>query len=109
MQRTIVGALSHQKGHSIALPLPPHILRPSARRLPFNPQNTRLFTRTRALSIPLHGNAQAANMSRTGETPEWGAVRVRQTFLDYFKERGHTFGMVDLYLHCYESTSKNVN
>jgi hypothetical protein len=48
-------------------------------------------------------------MSRTGETPEWGAVRVRQTFLDYFKERGHTFGMVDLYLHCYESTSKNVN
>jgi hypothetical protein len=46
--------------------------------------------------MPLHGNAQAAHMSRTGEPPEWGAVRVRQTFLDYFKERGHTFGMLAL-------------
>jgi len=24
-------------------------------------------------------------------TPEWGAARVRQTFLDYFQARGHTF------------------
>ena len=30
-------------------------------------------------------------MSLTQEKHEWGAVRVRQTFLDYFKERGHTF------------------
>lgn len=32
-------------------------------------------------------------MSLVGEKHEWGAVRVRQTFLDYFKDRGHTFGM----------------
>jgi len=30
-------------------------------------------------------------MSLVEEKHEWGAVRVRQTFLDYFKERGHTF------------------
>ncbi|CAO2657002.1 Nn.00g058050.m01.CDS01 [Neocucurbitaria sp. VM-36] len=30
-------------------------------------------------------------MSLLDEQHEWGAVRVRQTFLDYFKERGHTF------------------
>jgi alanyl-tRNA synthetase len=26
------------------------------------------------------------------EQPQWAAAKVRQTFLDYFKERGHTFG-----------------
>lgn len=31
-------------------------------------------------------------MATNDATPEWGAARVRQTFLDYFKERGHTFG-----------------
>jgi hypothetical protein len=30
--------------------------------------------------------------SLTEEKHEWNAVRVRETFLDYFKERGHTFG-----------------
>ncbi|EUC48748.1 hypothetical protein COCMIDRAFT_86343 [Bipolaris oryzae ATCC 44560] len=30
-------------------------------------------------------------MSLAQEKHEWGAVRVRQTFLDYFKEHGHTF------------------
>ncbi|EMD94462.1 hypothetical protein COCC4DRAFT_177516 [Bipolaris maydis ATCC 48331] len=30
-------------------------------------------------------------MSLAQEKHEWGAVRVRQTFLDYFRERGHTF------------------
>ena len=24
---------------------------------------------------------------------QWAAAKVRQTFLDYFKERGHTFGI----------------
>ena len=53
-------------------------------------------------------------MSRTGQTPEWGAVRVRQTFLDYFKERGHTFGMLKLLyypniLSAMSPTFKNVN
>jgi alanyl-tRNA synthetase len=43
------------------------------------------------MSLPLHGNAQAANMAR--DEPEWGAAKVRQTFLDYFtKKNGHTFG-----------------
>lgn len=26
------------------------------------------------------------------QQPEWAAAKVRQTFLDYFKQRGHTFG-----------------
>lgn len=30
--------------------------------------------------------------SLVDEQHEWNAVRVRQTFLDYFKENGHTFG-----------------
>ena len=32
------------------------------------------------------------NMSLLDEKHEWGAVRVRDTFLDFFKQRGHTFG-----------------
>lgn len=44
----------------------------------------------------IHGNAQAANMSLAEEKHEWSAARVRQTFLDYFKERGHTFGRVQV-------------
>ena len=32
-------------------------------------------------------------MSLVDEKHEWPAVRVRETFLEYFKERGHTFGM----------------
>ena len=27
-----------------------------------------------------------------GSTEQWSAVRVRDTFIDYFKEKGHTFG-----------------
>lgn len=34
--------------------------------------------------------------SSTEKQQEWPAVRVRDTFLDYFKERGHTFGMQKL-------------
>ncbi|KAF2750617.1 alanyl-tRNA synthetase-like protein [Sporormia fimetaria CBS 119925] len=30
-------------------------------------------------------------MSLVDEKHEWGALRVRETFLNYFKERGHTF------------------
>lgn len=32
------------------------------------------------------------SMGSTSEKPEWDAVRVRDTFLDYFKKNGHTFG-----------------
>ena len=44
-----------------------------------------------ALVAPLT-TTHPATMSLANEKHEWGAVRVRQTFLDYFKERGHTFG-----------------
>jgi hypothetical protein len=29
---------------------------------------------------------------KMADTQEWNALRVRETFLNYFKERGHTFG-----------------
>jgi alanyl-tRNA synthetase len=32
-------------------------------------------------------------MSLVDEQHEWGAKKVRETFLDYFKKNGHTFGM----------------
>jgi alanyl-tRNA synthetase len=31
-------------------------------------------------------------MSLVDEQHEWGAKRVRETFLEYFKKNGHTFG-----------------
>jgi hypothetical protein len=73
-----------------------HFPRQYPRRIKPIPAHTRHFTRTRTLSLPLHGNAQAANMSLVEEKHEWGAVRVRQTFIDYFKERGHEFGTLGL-------------
>jgi hypothetical protein len=39
---------------------------------------------------PLSARAQAATMAN--EQPQWAAAKVRQTFLDYFKDHGHTFG-----------------
>ena len=47
----------------------------------------RKFTQPTHPSIP----ARMASTNST-ETPEWSAQRVRDTFLDYFKERDHTFG-----------------
>ena len=32
-------------------------------------------------------------MALVYEQHEWGAKKVRQTFLDYFKKNGHSFGM----------------
>ena len=32
--------------------------------------------------------------STAGEKEQWPAVRVRETFLDFFKKNGHTFGLV---------------
>ncbi|KAF7511473.1 Alanine--tRNA ligase [Endocarpon pusillum] len=32
-----------------------------------------------------------SSSSTAAETPEWSAQRVRSTFFDYFKQRGHTF------------------
>lgn len=42
-------------------------------------------------------------MAQAGDKPEWGAVRVRQTFIDYFKERGHDFGTSSIALLLYLS------
>ncbi|KAH6879172.1 tRNA synthetases class II (A)-domain-containing protein [Alternaria rosae] len=85
---TRAAPLSH---HTVRRRLP-SLLRPHSPSLVLSRRCTRLFTCTRLLSLPLpHGNAPAANMSLVEEKHEWGAVRVRQTFLDYFKERGHTF------------------
>jgi alanyl-tRNA synthetase len=36
-------------------------------------------------------------MALHDEKHEWGAQRVRDTFLEYFKERGHTFGEFDIH------------
>ena len=33
-------------------------------------------------------------MSSQNAEEQWTALRVRETFLDYFKERGHTFGTI---------------
>ena len=32
--------------------------------------------------------------SKEGDEHLWSALRVRNTFIEYFKERGHTFGMI---------------
>ena len=40
------------------------------------------------------------------DQPEWAAAKVRQTFLDYFKERGHTFGR---HISSYVVEEKNFN
>ena len=46
------------------------------------------------LPTPLTAAARATRMASTAptETPEWTAQRVRETFIKYFKDRGHTFG-----------------
>lgn len=42
-------------------------------------------------STPLFAPAPAATMANAHDQ-QWAAAKVRQTFLDYFQERGHTFG-----------------
>lgn len=32
--------------------------------------------------------------STTGEKEQWPALLVRETFLDFFKKNGHTFGQI---------------
>ena len=39
------------------------------------------------------GDRRYRSMSLTNGEVHWSAVRVRDTFLDYFKKNGHTFGM----------------
>lgn len=37
-------------------------------------------------------NSPSSTMSLVDEKHEWGASKVRDTFINYFKDRGHTFG-----------------
>ena len=39
-------------------------------------------------------------MTDSNENQEWNATRVRKTFIDYFKENGHTFGESRSVLMC---------
>lgn len=42
-----------------------------------------------------HYMIRYSTMSSTaGEKEQWPALRVRETFLDFFKKNGHTFGLV---------------
>ena len=42
-----------------------------------------------------------ASPSIIEEKHEWNAPRVRETFLEYFKKNGHTFGGYSSFLHLY--------
>src|SRR4051812_29967627 len=54
--------------------------------------NTNIFQLLPALShAPFHSGLRTM-ASLVTEKHEWTAVRVRDTFLDYFKKNGHTFG-----------------
>jgi len=58
-----------------------------ARRLPRTFHHPRFVHTT-----PLASRTVARMASDNGSGPEWTAQRVRDTFLDYFKQNGHTFG-----------------
>lgn len=78
-------SLSHGYGR------PPHLL---ARRLLSSSRQTSQLPHTARFTTqtPLFAHAQAATMAND-EQQQWAAAKVRQTFLDYFKERGHSFGI----------------
>lgn len=100
MQRLHNAPLSHGRRHlvnSVSLSAPPgsttrpllgtaHSLPASSRSRPRPPQRALLPLHVRRL------HTTHTTMAQNDSTPEWGAARVRSTFLDYFKERGHTFG-----------------
>ena len=58
--------------------------------------HSKLFAYTSFCAFPsallLSPRLHATMASIVDQEHEWSAVRVRNTFLDYFKERGHTFG-----------------
>src|SRR5690349_5778878 len=71
------------------------LLRAALQRPSFT--HIRSSSQFRPTLLPFHRFYSSAHkpaaMSLVHEHHEWGAARVRQTFLDYFKEHGHTFGM----------------
>lgn len=42
-----------------------------------------------------HSRKESFMSSTTAREEQWTAQRVRETFLKYFKEKGHTFGEID--------------
>lgn len=51
--------------------------------------------------VPLTTRFYSMSSAEGQQQTEWSAVKVRDTFLDYFKKNGHTFGTVkDLFALC---------
>lgn len=65
------------------------------KRTPYQKYNSR--SRPTFCGLPVErawlrrGSSSMASL--VNEQHEWSALRVRQTFLDYFKQNGHTFGI----------------
>lgn len=57
----------------------------------------RFFSRSAAHYRNNPVNPAIANTTKMASTPEWTGVKVRNTFFDYFKERGHTLGTIILF------------
>jgi alanyl-tRNA synthetase len=64
---------------------PPQFARRTPRTFHYSPRHFPLLTHpTPSLLF--------ARMASDTSRPEWTAPRVRETFLEYFKQNGHTFG-----------------
>ena len=53
------------------------------------------FSRSRqptSFAFTLHAHFLGPRRFKMGSTDQWPAATVRKTFIDYFKENGHTFG-----------------
>lgn len=60
-----------------------------SRRIP------RTFHHPRSVSTPPPFPFIITRMASDNGSPEWTAQKVRETFLDFFKQNGHTFGGFD--------------
>lgn len=112
LRRSMLGGLSRSrlKRSSRCLTHPEiliEILRPPTRPHTTHSTGTTFFRPPPSLSKPQTHNSATAR-SRLSGVPrkmaagqhEWHAVRVRDTFLDYFEQHGHTFGKgIGTYMH----------
>ena len=64
-----------------------------------SPPARRFFSRSAAhyRNNPVNPVNPAITTTKMASTPEWTGVKVRNTFFDYFKERGHTLGTIILF------------
>lgn len=53
------------------------------------------FASVRRLAHSKNSVRQSSIMSTTAGEEQWTALLVRETFLDYFKKNGHTFGEIN--------------